>query len=201
MHSNSEDYGADGVRFGMLSCLTRRGDLLFDEKTGWTGKELQQQMPCVWSKMGQRWHASQWANWSRCYSRLEAKFNAVVKEVEDNLQGTGCLRRWSLSIRLSGMTFVAGILKWSNRLGRKRCRLKRWTRPLPYFHPSVACCIHICPLLQKKYGTSSMQKRDEDCILSNFPVYVGERCHGIECSWGTLKKLITQVRELRSKTA
>ena len=27
-----EDYGADGVRFGMLSCSPAEGDLLFDEK-------------------------------------------------------------------------------------------------------------------------------------------------------------------------
>ena len=35
-----EDFGADGVRFGMLSCSPAGGDLLFDEKAVRTGSEL-----------------------------------------------------------------------------------------------------------------------------------------------------------------
>ncbi|MBK9688055.1 MAG: valine--tRNA ligase [Saprospiraceae bacterium] len=82
-----EDFGADGVRFGMLSCSPAGGDLLFDEKLVEQGRNFCNKL---WNAMRliKGWEADGDLAMSDmeilAILWLEAKFNSVVKEVEEN---------------------------------------------------------------------------------------------------------------------
>ena len=86
-----ERFGADGVRFGMLSCSPAGGDLLFDEKLCENGRNFCNK---IWNalRLVQGWEitdtpaddATQKAN-QVAIDWIEHKFNQVLTDLESNI--------------------------------------------------------------------------------------------------------------------
>ncbi len=86
-----ERFGADGVRFGMLSCSPAGGDLLFDEKLCENGRNFTNK---IWNalRLVRGWEitntpadaATQKAN-ELAINWIENKFNQVFAELESNI--------------------------------------------------------------------------------------------------------------------
>lgn len=82
-----DDYGADGVRFGMMSASSAGNDLLFDEKLCDQGKKFSNK---IWNAYGlvQMWaeHAEVKTNDNAStFAWFEHKMNATITEVDSSL--------------------------------------------------------------------------------------------------------------------
>ncbi len=84
-----QDYGADGVRFGMMSCSPAGGDLLFDEKLCEQGRNFCNKL---WNalRLIQGWevdiNSSSSASDMLAYEWMEHKFRQIQEEVEQNFK-------------------------------------------------------------------------------------------------------------------
>ncbi|MCB9256252.1 MAG: valine--tRNA ligase [Chitinophagales bacterium] len=82
------DYGADGVRFGMMSCSSAGNDLLFDDKLCDQGKKFSNK---IWNAFGlvQMWaeNAESKPNQNQhTFAWFEAKLNEMIVSVDKSLE-------------------------------------------------------------------------------------------------------------------
>jgi valyl-tRNA synthetase len=84
-----EDYGADGVRFGMMSCSPAGGDLLFDEKLCEQGRNFCNK---IWNalRLVEGWETDPDKPLSDAdklaYEWMEHKLNALAGEIDKNFE-------------------------------------------------------------------------------------------------------------------
>ncbi|MFN8320770.1 MAG: valine--tRNA ligase [Saprospiraceae bacterium] len=196
-----EDYGADGVRFGMLSCSPAGGDLLFDEKLVEQGRNFCNKL---WNAMRliKGWDKDDSKPMSELESIatawLEAKFNAVVKEVEDNFAGYRLSEALITIYSFIWDDFCSWYLEMIKPAQEEKMSAETMDKTIALFS-SICSLLHpYMPFITEEIWHQLNAETDEDCILSNFPVYV-EKDAMVLNAVEHAKKLITQVRELRSK--
>ena len=196
-----EDYGADGVRFGMLSCSPAGGDLLFDEKLVEQGRNFCNKL---WNAMRliKGWDKDDSKPMSELESIatawLEAKFNAVVKEVEDNFVGYRLSEALITIYSFIWDDFCSWYLEMIKPAQEEKMSAETMDKTIALFS-SICSLLHpYMPFITEEIWHQLNEEAKEDCILSNFPAYV-EKDAMVLNAVEHAKKLITQVRELRSK--
>jgi valyl-tRNA synthetase len=200
-----EDYGADGVRFGMMSCSPAGGDLLFDKK-------LCEQGAAFCNKM---WNAL------RLIKGWEVADKAVSKDLE---QVNDLAAQWfaqSLSktltsiesnyseYRLSEVTmdlynFIWGdFFNWYLEIIKppygSPIDRKTYNQAIGFYSQLMTVLHPIMPFITEEiWHQLDTRKEKEDCINSKFPKS-GKIDNGFLKNINTAKDIVTKIREIRQK--
>jgi valyl-tRNA synthetase len=197
-----EDFGADGVRFGMLSSSPAGGDLLFDEKLVEQGRNFCNK---IWNAKNfikglnvsetmepgkMQLLASQW---------ISDKFEIIAKEVNEDIM------QYRLSESLTKIySFIwTDYCSWYIEMIKPSMNESIDKKT---YHAAIEILKKICSLLhpfmpfitEEVWHQVSENKEKTDCILSAYPQGTSidsEVLKAIEHG----KKVITSVREVRSK--
>ncbi len=196
-----EDYGADGVRFGMLSCSPAGGDLLFDEKLVEQGRNFCNKL---WNAMRliKGWEGDSDKGMSDldaiATEWLEAKFNTVVKEVEDNFASYRLSEALITIYSFIWDDFCSWYLEMIKPGQDEKIAAGTLDKTIAIFS-SICSLLHpYMPFITEEIWHQLNPEKQDDCIVSAFPIYK-EGSDVVLNAVEHAKKLITQVRELRSK--
>jgi valyl-tRNA synthetase len=199
-----EDFGADGVRFGMLSCSPAGGDLLFDEKLVEQGRNFCNKLFNA-SKLVKMWQPNAAIDPTKmeklAITWLDEKYAAVVNEVLKDFKD------YRLSEALIKLyTFVwDDFCSWYLEMVKPGMNepISKYT----YDH-TVRLFTKICTLLhpympfitEEIWHELEGEHNQQDCILSNYPV-ARDVDQVLLSAITHAQKMITSVREVRSKNA
>jgi valyl-tRNA synthetase len=197
-----EDYGADGVRFGMLSCSPAGGDLLFDEKLVEQGRNFCNKLynACKLVKM---WTPDQ----DKTSSPLEElsihwiqeKYASVVNEV------TKDYKEYRLSEALIKIytfiwdDFCSWYLEMIKPSMNETISGQTYSKTIQIFY-NICTLLHpYMPFITEEIWHTLDQSKT-DCIVSSYP-QPREVNNSLLNSILHAQKMITSVREARSKNA
>jgi valyl-tRNA synthetase len=197
-----EDFGADGVRFGMLSCSPAGGDLLFDEKLCEQGRNFSNK---IWNAL-------------RLVKGWE--IDAELKSSEEDLLAVNWINNKlsSLSIdvegyfkdyRLSEALMQIYNFIWDDFCGwylemvkpEYETPISEQTRNLTIeVFTSICSLLHpFMPFITEEIWHELKTRKDgEDCILSVYPIHESYDPEVI-ASFDTLKSVTQNVRDIRNK--
>lgn len=196
-----EDYGADGVRFGMLSCSPAGGDLLFDEKLVEQGRNFSNK---IWNalRLVQGWETTDKPAThgdTLAYEWTQHKLTALACEVDKNF------RDYRLSEALISIySFVwTDFCSWYLEMVKpefgekiadttKQNTIKLFERICSLLHPFM-------PFITEEIWHVLQSRPDgEDCIVSSYPevsAYDQVLIDKVE----QLKDIVTNIRDIRNK--
>jgi valyl-tRNA synthetase len=197
------DFGADGVRFGMLSCSPAGGDLLFDEKLVEQGRNFCNKL---WNAMRliKGWQPSN----DIVATNLEAlsiqwlndKFDTVAKEVNEDISN------YRLSEALIKMysfiwdDFCSWYLEMIKPGMNEPIAKSTYDATIDLFSKICALLHPYMPFITEEIWHTINEDSTKDCILAKYPkgkTVDSTLLQAIEHA----KKVITSVREIRAKNA
>ncbi len=197
-----EEFGADGVRFGMLSCSPAGGDLLFDDKLCLQGKNFCNKM---WNatKLIKGWEideslttpignfeAAQW---------FESRKNQVLVEVQANMS----------EYRLSEALITIYSFIWNDFFSSFLEYIKpEYQKPIDKYSVEKAISFYseICTILhpfmpfitEELWHVLQERKEGEDCMMSRYPK-VGDMDQSLLADFDMLKDATAKIRDVRNK--
>ena len=200
-----DDYGADGVRFGMMSCSPAGGDLLFDKKLCeqgagfcnkmWNGLRLIKGWEIVDKPVNEDLAkvnalAGKW---------IEQRISQIINEIESNF----------LEYRLSEVTmdiynFIWGdFFSWYLEIikppyGSPIDRMT-YNQVIDFFEQLMIILHPFMPFITEEIWHQLKERKDgEDCIASDYPK-AGKVNTAFIKNISTVKDAITKIREIRQK--
>lgn len=195
------DYGADGVRYGMLSCSPAGGDLLFDEKLVETGKNFCNKI----------WNALRLVKSFQLEDKpsskvdelaivwFENKFLQIVELVEKEMA------QFRLSEALTSLySFIWGdFCSWYLEMIKPEyggsLSQTTYDKTLDIFEKLMVTLHPYMPFITEEVWSSLKERKDgEDCIVSQFPKtapYDSEMIKQVN----SLTDLVSSIRDLRNK--
>ncbi|MEM1120388.1 MAG: valine--tRNA ligase [Bacteroidota bacterium] len=200
-----EEFGADGVRFGMMSCAPAGGDLLFDKKLCAQGAEFCNKM---WNalRLVKGWEIAEQPV-SEDLAKVNAlaadwftqKFSAVLKEVDSNFT----------EYRLSEITmdlynfiwndFFSGYLEFIKPPYGSPIDRKTYDQAIGFFSQMMTVLHPIMPFVTEEIWHQLKDRANgEDCIMSQYP-----KAGAIDApflkDFEAIQGTITQIRKIRQK--
>jgi valyl-tRNA synthetase len=196
-----DEYGADGVRFGMLSSSPAGGDLLFDDKLCEQGRNFSNK---IWnamrlikgwdidSKLAQPEENKLIIEW------LEERFNQVLTELDEYYE------QYKLSDALMSLyNFV-----WNDFFSWYLEVIKPgYEQPIDpvtleksiYFFEKIMTVLHpFMPFITEEvWHYISEKEAGDDCIVSKYPEH-RDADQGILANGIKAKKLVSKIREIRN---
>jgi len=197
-----EEYGADGVRYGMLSCSPAGGDLLFDDKLVETGRNFSNK---IWNAMRlvTQWEvdsnleipqsnklANEW---------IESAFNAMLGQVEKSYQ----------EYRISEALVTLYSFVWNDFFSSYLEYIKPgYEKPIDSV--SLNACIEMFEqisivlhpfmpfITEELWHTIKERKEGEDCIISSYPsekAFDKQLLNDIEL----MRTIISNIRDVKNK--
>ncbi len=199
-----DNYGADGVRFGMLSCSPAGGDLLFDEKLceqgrnfcnkiwnamrlvkGWEATAVEEQFSTPGEKVAMDW--------------LHHKMQQVIEQITDDFQN------YRLSDALMNLysfiwnDFCSWYLEMIKPKGEDPLSKETCTVTIATFEELMSLLHPFMPFITEEVWHQLRKRNDgDDCVISEFPIadeFEEERIRDIDF----LKDIISKVRDIRNK--
>jgi valyl-tRNA synthetase len=197
-----DDFGADGVRFGMLACSPAGGDLLFDEKLCEQGRNFSNKM---WNalRLIKGWKVD--AN-KKCSDGENLLINWIDHRFNENLKETDSLMdQFKLSEALKTMySFIwedfCGFYLEAAKPGMNNEMPEALYNKTVEIYEKVCIVLHpFMPFITEEIWHGLRErKKGEDCIISKYPVS-NEFDADILNTVQEMRTVITQVRELRNK--
>jgi valyl-tRNA synthetase len=196
-----EDFGADGVRFGMMSCSPAGGDLLFDDKLCEQGRNFSNK---IWTalRLVKGWTpdesiestametlASNWIN---------EKFNSLVVEVEQNF------KEYRLSEALiSTYSFIWNdFCSWYLEMIKpesENISSKTYHECVDIFEKCLKLLHPFMPFITEEiWHQLAERKEGEDCMIQQYPSsssFDNTLIEKVELA----KDIISKIREVRAK--
>ncbi len=197
-----EDYGADGVRFGMLACSPAGGDLLFDEKLCEQGRNFSNKM---WNalRLIKSWQADdsipctegekilmQW---------IDHRFDEVIQETDrlyDEFKLSEVLKTFYSFIWEDFCGFYLEVCK----PGLQNPISKELHSKTLAIYENICIVLHpFMPFITEEIWHGLKNRNDgEDCMVSQYPK--SEKPNPAILQLMTeIRSVITQIRELRNK--
>ncbi len=200
-----EDYGADGVRFGMMSCSPAGGDLLFDKKLCEQGAAFCTKM---WNalKLIKGWEVADKAvspdlekvnalaaKW------MEQRLSNILTDIESNFK----------TYRLSEVTmdlykFIFGdFCGWYLEIIKppygSPIDKATYNQAINFFETLMTVLHPIMPFVTEEiWHQLKDRKHGEDCMMSQYPK-AGKVDAAFLKNFETVKDTITKIREIRQK--
>ncbi len=197
-----EEYGADGVRYGMLSCSPAGGDLLFDEKLVENGRNFSNK---IWNatRLIKGWEIDNTLSTPQKNILAGAWINSRLNETTASLLAS--FEAYRISEALMTMyTFVWNdVFSWYLELIKPE-----YGKPID--QDSYKFCIDLlekcCTLLhpfmpfitEEVWHILRERPNGEDCISSQFPE-VGSIDKSLIEDFDLLKDIITNIRDIKNK--
>ncbi len=196
-----EEFGADGVRFGMLSCSPAGGDLLFDDKLCLQGRNFSNK---IWNalKLIHSWDideslsqptentlASEWIN---------HKFNEVSKLTEQSIA----------DYRLSEALIKLYSYIWDDYCSWYLEMIKpAYQSPIDSasVNQAKAALKNICillhpfmPFITEEVWSTLKTDDDSDCIVTRYPEYI-EVDESLVSDFERLKEVVSSIRDTKNQ--
>ena len=198
-----DDFGADGVRFGMLSCSPAGGDLLFDEKLCEQGRNFCNK---IWNAMRllKGWEESIDRDLSPSAAEAVAidwfhhKTQQVVEQVEKDF------RNYRLSDALMNLysfiwnDFCSWYLEMIKPRGSDPLSHKTYSITITYLEKLMTLLHPFMPFITEEVWHQLKERNDQDCVVSSYPVaeaYDVDQIQRIDY----LQDVISKVRDIRNK--
>ena len=195
-----DKFGADGVRFGVLSSSPAGGDLLFDEKLCEQGRNFCNKM---WNalRLIKGWPTSEMetpeAN-KVAVTWLEAKLNALIKELESDYK----------SYRLSDVTMKLYSFVWNDFCSwylemikpayGEAIDAKTLTATLSIYERICTMLHPLMPFITEEIWHQLKDRNEnEDCIVSSYPTFVNAD-EDILSDISSVQNVVAKVRETRN---
>jgi len=196
-----ETYGADGVRYGMMSCSPAGGDLLFDEKLCENGRNFSNK---IWNAMRlvTGWEAdnnmveyesdklaSQWIN---------EKFNMAMKEVVKNFE------EFRLSEAITNLySFIWNdFCSWYLEMikpNENKIHPNTLNTCVEVFENCLRALHPFMPFVTEEIWHQLRERKpNEDCMMQAYP-HPKEVNESLVKSVENVKEIISKIREVRSK--
>lgn len=196
------EFGADGVRFGMLSSSPAGGDLLFEEKLCEQGRNFCNKM---WNalRLIKGWDVDARSNTdieSLANTWISAKLQSVIVEVEQNY------KEYRLSEALTTMysfvwndfcSWYLEMIKPAKGASISQSTLAHATS----VYEDICKVLHpYMPFITEEIWHQLAERADgEDCVISSYPPIAVPTSDGLLAIVEQAKDLVTQVRAQRNK--
>jgi valyl-tRNA synthetase len=197
-----ENFGADGVRFGMLACAPAGGDLLFDEKLCEQGRNFSNKM---WNalRLIKGWNVDEnklsTAGENYTMQWMENRLNEIIRDNErlfDQFKLSEVLKSLYSFVWEDYCAFYLEIAKPPSGTGISKDlyehSIKVYEKICLMLHPFMPF------LTEEIWHSLRSRKQGEDCIISPYPVAESIDQQILE-HMKEIRSVITQVRELRNK--
>ena len=197
-----EDFGADGVRFGMMLCSPAGGDLLFDEKLCEQGRNFCNK---IWNalRLVDGWQADENIKASSsdmlAHEWMQHKMNAMLADVDKNF------KEYRLSEALMSIynfvwnDFCSWYLEmvkppYEGKIAQetKNNTIQLFTKICSIMHPFMPF------ITEEVWHKLSYRKEGDDCMISAFPAsenFDQQLIDKVEQA----KDIITSIRDIRNK--
>ena len=193
------DFGADGVRFGMLSCSPAGGDLLFDEKLCEQGRNFNNKL---WNalRLIKGWEINDQKPASQsdllAIAWIENKFAKLTGEIDNHFKEYRLSEALMTTYSFVWDDFCSWYLEmvkpeFGQAISKETCEatIVMFTKICSTLHPFMP---FITEELWHQLGAEG------DCILSTYPLAQVEDPQIID-TVETLKNIISNVRDVRNK--
>lgn len=196
-----DEYGADGVRFGMLSCSPAGGDLLFDESLCEQGRNFSNK---IWNAMRlvKGWEAEKVpvaASESVAMEWMHSKISQTIVDID---QLMGQYRISEAMIRLYSLIwndFCSWYLEIVKPARGEKLSLEVLEHTLQFFEDLMVLLHPFMPFITEEIWHQIKNRSEgDDCIVSSLPVSSAYSTESIQLM-DDLRSLVTRVREVRNK--
>ena len=198
-----EDYGADGVRFGMLSCSPAGGDLLFDTKLVENGRNFSNK---IWNAMrlikelkideniptpkGNEL-AFQWIN---------SELNKLIGELEGNYKSYRISEGLMNLYSFVWTDFCSWYLEMIKPDYGQPIDRKSYENTIQIFEK---ICIVLHPFMpfitEEVYHILDEREKSDNCINSRYPNIDGEVNSSLVTNMNLLKEIVSNIRDVKNK--
>jgi len=196
-----KDYGADGVRFGMLSSSPAGGDLLFDEKLVEQGRNFSNKL----------WNAMRLVKgWEVDLSKptpnensfviewIDNKINKVIEELEEQFE------KYKLSDALMTLynfiwnDFFSWYLEVIKPPFGEAIDKYTYDRTIDLFEKTMTLLHPFMPFITEEIWHYIKEREDgDDCVISTYPKSEGYSQKLLD-TVETIKTVVTKIRETRN---
>ncbi len=196
-----DDYGADGVRFGMLSSSPAGGDLLFDIKLVEQGRNFSNKL---WNAMRlvKGWEIDEKIDYpvenNLAVKWLENRMNQVIEEL-DNL-----FEKYKLSEALMVLynfiwnDFFSWYLEIIKPAYGSPVDSETYTKTIELFEKMLTLLHPFMPFITEEiWHYIKERKEGDDCVVSKYPESKGYDSNLLEAI-NKVKAIVTKVRESRN---
>ncbi len=200
-----EDYGADGVRFGMLSCAPAGGELLFDEKLCEQGSKFCNKMwnalllLKVWNISETAQDAETTAINQLVVEWFENKLNKTLAELEEKFTTYRLSDALIELYRFLWNDFFSWYLEIIKPAFGNPIDKTTFDKTIGFYEKLMTVLHPFMPFVTEEiWHQLRDRKAGEDCVVSQYP-QVGKFDEKLIGKFEKAKDVISKVREIRSK--
>jgi len=197
-----EDFGADGVRFGMLSCSPAGGDLLFDDKLCEQGRNFSNKL---WNALrlikGFEVDTEKAPTQGEllAYDWMTHKLNSVATEIEKNFKEYRLSEALMTSYSFVWSDFCSWYLEIIKPAYGEKISAQTQAHAIDLFSDLCSLLHPFLPFITEEMWHQLKERaQGEDCILSTYPKpkdFDQTVIDRVEQA----KDIITQIRDIRNK--
>ncbi len=197
-------YGADGVRFGMISSSPAGGDLLFDEKLCEQGRNFCNKM---WNalRLVTSWETTPESDENiRAKNRLSYSFmrqaiNEILVQTEANFTSYRLSENLILIYSLIWDDFCSYYLEMIKPTYGSPIDSETLKEAKTLFSDLMVILHPFMPFISEElYHSVNLDNNKEDCIVSRYPAVI-ERDETMIQSFQFFKDFVTQIRDFRNR--
>jgi valyl-tRNA synthetase len=197
-----EDFGADGVRFGMLSSSPAGGDLLFDEKFCEQGRNFNNKL---WNalRLIKGWDVDDNLQQDDCNQKAIDWINAATSKLTQEIEKD--FKEYRLSESLVSIysfvwnDFCSWYLEMIKPEYGKPIDRKTYESTIEIFSTICSILHPFLPFVTEELWHNLKDRLEgDDCIKSAYPLY-NEFDHQIVNDLEDVKAVVTNIRDIRNK--
>ncbi len=197
-----ETYGADGVRFGLMSCSPAGGDLLFDEKLVEQGRNFSNK---IWNalRLVDGWETDSSKSASEgnqlAYSWITQKLHAVAGEIQKNFEDYRISEAVMSAYSFVWNDFCSWYLEMVKPAYGDKIDAQTKENTIEIFSKICSLLHPFMPFITEDvWHALKTRSEGEDCILSAYPQPENHDTILLE-RVEQAKEIITNIRDIRNK--
>ncbi|MBC7884531.1 MAG: valine--tRNA ligase [Saprospiraceae bacterium] len=198
------EFGADGVRFGMMSCSPAGGDLLFDEKLCEQGRNFSNKL---WNalRLVDGWESDQKAPLNDAdalaFEWMQQKLTSLASDVDKNFKEYRLSEALMSIYNFVWTDFCSWYLEMVKPAYETPISHQAKTNTIVLFSQLCSLMHPFMPFITEEIWHALRERtKGEDCILSSYPK-AGHFNQAVIDRVEQAKDIITGIRDIRNKNA
>ncbi|AGC75703.1 valyl-tRNA synthetase [Nonlabens dokdonensis] len=198
-----EEYGADGVRVGLLLSAAAGNDIMFDEKLCQQGKGFVNKIYSAYTGLIDKWevdksleqplHAAQGIAW------YKSRFNKVLEEIEDHYSKYRISDVLMSSYKLIYDDFCGWLLEIVKPEYQKPIDAKTIAQVIELFEDNLRLIHPFTPFISEELWQAIIDRKPEDALCVNSWPEVGEVDDQILTDFELVQDVIAGIRTVRKE--
>ena len=194
-----DNYGADGVRFGILSSSPAGGDLLFDEKLCEQGRNFCNK---IWNalRLVKGWETSEKPSSDAdkiAFAWIEEKLQTVIEGIENDFQEYRLSESLTKLYSFIWTDFCSWYLEMVKPAHGDTMPAETYDNTTELFSKLMQMLHPFMPFVTEEVW-HQLSEKEEDCMMSPYPKKVSLESNVLE-DVEYLKEIIAKVRDVRNK--